>query len=105
MHETNKGPFYIKFPEKTPEQIRKEIEHAWPGTRELNDLEWECRLPPATKRGRVLEDHELKVPTVAASIIFGASHCKHLLEGVRDGGLSECVSWVKRIRKICRIGY
>ena len=45
----SKGPVYIKFPEKTPEQIRKEIEHSWPGTRELNDLEWECRLPPRRK--------------------------------------------------------
>ena len=61
MNETNKDPVYIEFPEKTPEQIRKEIEHSWPGTRELNDLEWECRLPTDHERGRVLEDHELKI--------------------------------------------
>ena len=57
----SKGPIYIEFPEKTPEQRRKEIEHSWPGTRELDALEWECRLAPDDERGRVLEDHELKI--------------------------------------------
>ena len=61
MNETMKSPVYIEFPEKTPEQIRKEIEYAWPGTRELDALEWECRLEPDHGRGRVLEDHELTI--------------------------------------------